>query len=87
MTREEMIELLCKTICATEEEASAALEASEWDILGAGRRLLSQRERERCAEVARTCRRDSGWKTGSPIRDLIARVFPFAARRGDSAAL
>ena len=37
MTREKMTEMLSETISVTREEAQAALEAREWNILDAGR--------------------------------------------------
>lgn len=62
MTRESMTEMLSETICVTREEARAALEAREWDILEAGR-LLQREARARNATRgnAPAPRRARGW--------------------------
>lgn len=40
MTREAMTEMVSETICVTREEAQAALEACDWNVLDAGQMLL-----------------------------------------------
>lgn len=68
MTREKMTELLSETIHVTLDDAKAALEASEWNVLGAAD-LLQLNRRKQAAEVARLPRR----KVGSAFSGLIAR--------------
>ena len=70
MTQERMTEMLSETLCATREEAAAALEAREWDLLGAAQ-LLQQLARMKRAEAARASD-DRGARSGS-----LKRIFRF----------
>ncbi len=49
MAREKLAALLCETIGATAEEAEAALEARDWDVLKAAELLQRQRRMKRVA--------------------------------------
>lgn len=64
MAREKMTELLTESICVTPEEAVAALEAKDWDVLEAAQ--LLQRERHALAKAA---------QQRQPTRSLFARMF------------
>ena len=50
MTREEMTEMVSETICVSGEEARAALEACDWNVLDAGQALLQRRRRKEKAD-------------------------------------
>ena len=63
MAREKLTELLTESICVTPEEATAALEANDWDVLEAAQ--LLQRER-RAAKVQ---------QRSQPTRSVFARMF------------
>ena len=63
MAREKLTELLTESICVTPEEATAALEARDWDVLEAAQ--LLQRER-RAANVQ---------QRSQSKRGLFARFF------------
>ena len=62
MARENMTELLSETICVTQAEAAAALEARDWNVLEAAQLLQQQarararREREARAPESRSFR-------------------------------
>ena len=73
MTRESMTAMLSETICVTREEARAALEAREWDLLEAGR-LLQREARARHAALrgAPASRRERGWSFRGLINHLAA---------------
>ena len=64
MAREKMTELLTESICVTPEEAVAALEAKDWDVLEAAQ--LLQRERRAQAKTERQ---------RQPTRSMFARIF------------
>ena len=63
MAREKLTELLTESICVTPEEATAALEARDWDVLEAAQ--LLQRER-RAAKVQ---------QRSQSTRSVLARMF------------
>ena len=64
MAREKLTELLTESICVTPEEAVAALEAKDWDVLEAAQ--LLQRERRAHAKTDRQRK---------PTRGLFARMI------------
>lgn len=64
MAREKLTELLTESICVTPEEAVAALEAKDWDVLEAAQ--LLQRERRAQVKTERQCQ---------PTRGLFARMI------------
>ena len=73
MTREKMTQMLSETICVTEGQALAALEASGWKILDAADRL--RRERARAAKAEREqALRARTFSIGGAVRGLIARL-------------
>ena len=49
MARERMIELVSDNICVSRDEARAALEARNWDVLEAARLLQQQARSKRVA--------------------------------------
>ena len=86
MTRDMMTEMLSETICVNTEQARAALEASDWDLLTAGRRLLqAQEDMARLSESVPTCLPDGGRTFAEAVRSLIARAgrSRFTAQRDD----
>ena len=83
MTREKMTEMLSETISVTREEAQAALEAREWNILDAGQ-LLLERARAGKAEAAADDRPAGLMQFVRATRSRIARDR--AEARGDDAA-
>lgn len=64
MAHEKLTALLTETICVTREEAEAALEAEDWNLLEAAQ-LLQQRQR---AARKRESRKQ-------PPRGMFARLF------------
>ena len=66
MAREKLTELLTESICVTPEEATAALEAKDWDVLEAAQ--LLQREKHTQAKTE---------QRSQPKRGLFARFFGF----------
>lgn len=73
MTRESMTEMLSETICVTREEARAALEARDWDLLEAGRLLQRQaRTKHAARRDAPPSRRERGWSFRGLIDHLAA---------------
>ena len=79
MTRDRMMEMLCENMGATAEEARAALETRNWDLLDAAR-LLQQRARAKRLEAARASRQSDG----GLLRDVISW---FVARRAAPAEI
>ena len=71
MTRESMTSMLSKTLCVSREEATAALEARQWDVPEAAR-LLQRRARAMKIKATRDCRRNR--KAGFSIRSLFVAV-------------
>ena len=71
MTRESMTSMLSEALCVSREEATAALEARQWDVPEAAR-LLQRRARAMKIKAARGCRQDR--KAGFSIRSLFAAV-------------
>lgn len=63
MAREKLTELLTESICVTPEEATAALEARDWDVLEAAQLL----QREKRAAKVQQC--------SQPTRSVLARMF------------
>lgn len=61
MTRDSMTEMLSETICVTTEEATAALEARDWDLLLAAQLLQQQK---RAVNTARKREPVRGWFMG-----------------------
>ena len=73
MTREKLTEMLSETLHVPMAEAGAALEASDGNVRYAAKLLLQAQTRAKKAEAAPD-RRETGWKLGSAIRDLVARL-------------
>ena len=74
MARENMMELLSETICVTQAEAAAALEARDWNVLEAAQ-LLQQQARARA-------RREREARAGRPVvRQTVPPVFPVVILR------
>ena len=64
MARDKLTNILSETLCVTAEEAAAALEARDWDVMKAAE-LLQREQRAKRIDAART---------PSP-RGLLARLF------------
>ena len=85
MTQYRMTEMLAGNINVSMEEARAALETSDWNMLDAALKL-QQRARARKAEALRARRSDGGCKPMRVIRGLLARAGQLPARREDAEA-
>ena len=85
MTNYEMVEKLSEKMGVTMEEAKAALEACDWDMLDAALVLEKAHGATAQTESDQSCRKDGMRK----IRDLIARGIHsrFTVRRKDAVVL
>lgn len=73
MTRDKLTEMLSETLHVPMAEAGVALEKSGGNVRYAAKLLLQAQTRSKKTEIAPD-RRKTGWKVGSAIRDLIARL-------------
>ena len=85
MTQYEMVEKLSEKMNVTLEEAKAALEAADWNILDAALVLEKAHDNTEQGEPRQACRNDGMQK----LRDLIARGIHsrFTVRRKDAVVL
>ena len=85
MTQYEMVEKLSEKMNVTLEEAKAALEAADWNILDAALVLEKAHDNTAQSEPSQACRNGGMQK----IRDLIARGIHsrFTVRRKDAVVL
>ena len=85
MTNYEMVEKLAEKMNVTLEEAKAALEAADWNILDAALVLEKAHDNAGQGEPRQACRNDGMQK----LRDLIARGIHsrFTVRRKDAVVL
>ncbi len=74
MTQERKEALLAELVGVTQEEARAALEATEWRMREAAQLLWQERENARKAEAARARSVESGRGSGRALCDMLARV-------------
>lgn len=72
MTRENMAQMLSETIKVTPEAATAALEASAWDVLKAADLLQLEQRKSAIASSARA--RQSSGTIADAVRGLFARL-------------